>query len=350
MTLSEKITFCRKARGWSQEDLAEQLGVSRQSVSKWESGASVPELDKVIQLASVFGITTDALLLDALSPDSAAAPASDAAPADAAAPAEAAPPMDAAPPLREISGPEARDFIATTETASRRLAPAVAACVLSPAPLLLLLVLAGVHLVPFTEGAAVGAGVAVLLVMVAAAVAVMIRCGFALQPYEYISKETFLLSPELSALVRQRREDYHPRFVRAVTTGVTLCILGVVPLILAATMDTAETWVTELRVILSVDLLLVLVSIAVYLFVRAGMVHGCYTQLLQEEDFTPQNKRAEQTVSGPYWCLITAVYLAASFLTGRWDKTWIIWPCAGVLYGAIAAMFSARNRDDQNPR
>ena len=62
MKLSEKILSLRTARGLSQGDLAEKLDVSRQSVSKWETGQSVPDLDKIIKLADFFGVTTDYLL------------------------------------------------------------------------------------------------------------------------------------------------------------------------------------------------------------------------------------------------------------------------------------------------
>lgn len=62
MNLSEKILRLRTARGMSQGDLAEQLGVSRQSVSKWETGQSIPDLDKIIKLADLFGVTTDYLV------------------------------------------------------------------------------------------------------------------------------------------------------------------------------------------------------------------------------------------------------------------------------------------------
>ena len=59
MILGEKIIQLRKQREWSQEELASQLGISRQSVSKWESGASIPDLDKIIKMSSLFGVTTD---------------------------------------------------------------------------------------------------------------------------------------------------------------------------------------------------------------------------------------------------------------------------------------------------
>ena len=62
MNLAEKIIMLRKQKGWSQEGLAEQLDISRQSVSKWESGASIPELDKIVKMSSLFGVSTDYLL------------------------------------------------------------------------------------------------------------------------------------------------------------------------------------------------------------------------------------------------------------------------------------------------
>ncbi len=57
MILADKIIENRKKNGWSQEELANRLGVSRQSVSKWESAQAVPDLKKILQLAEVFGVT-----------------------------------------------------------------------------------------------------------------------------------------------------------------------------------------------------------------------------------------------------------------------------------------------------
>ena len=64
MILADKITEERKKNGWSQEELADKLGVSRQAVSKWESAGSTPDLQRVIQLAQLFDVSTDYLLRD----------------------------------------------------------------------------------------------------------------------------------------------------------------------------------------------------------------------------------------------------------------------------------------------
>ncbi len=70
MTVCEKILRLRKDSGLSQEAFAEKLGVSRQSVSKWESGAAVPDIDKIVTMSELFGVSTDYLLKeDASEPD-----------------------------------------------------------------------------------------------------------------------------------------------------------------------------------------------------------------------------------------------------------------------------------------
>lgn len=73
MTLGEKIISLRKSRGLSQEELAITLGVSRQAVSKWETGDATPDTDKVVALADYFDTTTDWLLRD-IEPERAPAP------------------------------------------------------------------------------------------------------------------------------------------------------------------------------------------------------------------------------------------------------------------------------------
>jgi transcriptional regulator with XRE-family HTH domain len=64
MNISEKIVLCRKALGISQEELAAMLNISRQAVSRWETGAAMPDTEKIIQLSRVFAVSTDYLLLD----------------------------------------------------------------------------------------------------------------------------------------------------------------------------------------------------------------------------------------------------------------------------------------------
>ena len=69
MKLSDKITTLRKSNGWSQEDLAEQLNVSRQAISRWENGTALPDANNILQLSKLFNVTTDYLLNEDYSSD-----------------------------------------------------------------------------------------------------------------------------------------------------------------------------------------------------------------------------------------------------------------------------------------
>ena len=69
MILADKIILLRRRKGWSQEELAERLGVTRQSISKWEGAQSAPELDKILKMSEVFGVSCDFLLKDELEPE-----------------------------------------------------------------------------------------------------------------------------------------------------------------------------------------------------------------------------------------------------------------------------------------
>lgn len=64
MTFGEKLQYLRKEQNWTQEQLAEQIGISRQSLSKWELDAATPDTEHVVRLSRLFGVSTDALLLD----------------------------------------------------------------------------------------------------------------------------------------------------------------------------------------------------------------------------------------------------------------------------------------------
>ena len=64
MIIGEKISLLRKRNGWSQEELADKMNVSRQSVSKWESAASIPDMNRILEMSRIFDVSCDYLLKD----------------------------------------------------------------------------------------------------------------------------------------------------------------------------------------------------------------------------------------------------------------------------------------------
>ena len=163
MILAEKIMKLRKQNGWSQEELAAKLNISRQSVSKWESTASIPDLDKIIKLSEIFGVSTDYLLKDELEEDTNAAAVKDTYDAE-----------NEDEKLHVISLDEANAYMELVENASKKIAAGVMACILSPVLLIILGGMSEYRVIDITENMAGGIGVSVLLLIVAAAVAVFI--------------------------------------------------------------------------------------------------------------------------------------------------------------------------------
>ena len=314
MILAEKITALRKKNGWSQEELAMQLNVSRQSVSKWESAASIPDLDRILQLSRLFGVTTDYLLKD-----------------DAEE--LAAPDVYTEEPKRSVSFDEANAFLREARLSAWRIAIGVALCILSP---IALIVLSGVaEYVPgmLTENAALGLGFTILLLLVCGGAVLFVFSGMKLSPYEYLEREAISLQYGVEGLAKVWKEGSEPRIRFCTLLGIALCILSVVPFFLTIALSG-----TELSTVCAVGGLLFLVACGAPLLVWAGIAKGSLQRLLQEGDYSPGNTPASRRmgpVSGIYWSAVTALYLFVSFLTGRWDRTWIVWACAGVLFSVV---------------
>ena len=150
MILAEKIAQLRRQKGWSQEELANHLQVSRQAVSKWEGGASIPDLDKILKLSALFEVSTDYLLKDELEAPEVRA--------------QSVVEETVREPLRTVTMDEANDYLALVQVSCGRMAVGVGLCILCPAALLLLG--AWADGTP-REDFAAGAGIIILLVLVA---------------------------------------------------------------------------------------------------------------------------------------------------------------------------------------
>ena len=92
---------------------------------------------------------------------------------------------------------------------------------------------------------------------------------------------------------------------------------------------------------------LCLIAVGVFLIVRACIIWGGFQILLEEGDYSRVEKsdaKKMAPISGIYWSLVTAIFLGYSFFTNHWDRSWIIWPVAGVAYGVIYGIMRAMKR------
>ncbi|MBR2738980.1 MAG: helix-turn-helix transcriptional regulator [Lachnospiraceae bacterium] len=331
MILADKIIELRKKNGWSQEDLAEMLDVSRQSVSKWESAQSVPDMNRILKLSEIFGVSTDFLLKDEMEmPQSSEYTATASASEDIL-------------PVRSVSMEEASAFMEHRDRASVRVSLGVMMCILSPVVLVLLLGLRDAGVVRIAENAAGGFGLIVLFLLVGGAVALFIINGLHGKRFEYLEEERIDTAYGVDSIVKDRREKYRQTYAVQLVTGIVLCVLCVIPIF-------AAVWIfadNEAAGIVSTAALLVMLAIGVMLIVRSGVIWDGFHILLQEGEHSVEQKeedRKNQNLSTIYWCSATALYLALSFLTGEWHRTWILWPVAGAAYGIVTAVARVMRR------
>lgn len=327
MILADKIIDLRKKNGWSQEELASQLGVSRQSVSKWESGQSIPDLDRILKMSIIFGVSTDYLLKDDAEPIDDAAPTVDA-------------PQASDETARLITMEDAYHYLSMVQMAAPRIARGVTLCILSPIVLFLLGGLSdeeGSFLLP--EWSVPAVGLPVLLLFVVCGIAQFILYGRQLEAYEFLEKQPIELAYGVRGVVEKRKNDYAAQHSQRLMIGVSICILAVVSLFIGAALEGVHE--TTMYPVLGFIIMLAIAAIGVHFLVLTCTIQGGYQRLLEEGDYSREKKlhnRKNEPIATAYWCLVTAGYLLWSFLTWDWGRTWIVWPVAGVFYGAVVAV------------
>ena len=317
MILADKIIDLRKKNGWSQEELAEKLGVSRQSVSKWEGAQSVPDMGRVVQMSELFGVSTDYLLKDSLGKEE---PSED---------------TETDSLRRTVSMEEANAYLQAKEINARHIAVGVLLCILSPICLILVCGAQEFQLISLSEAQAAGIGVAVLLLMVCGAVALFVTSGLRSSRFNYLDVLSIDTLYGVDGMARERREQFRPTRNLQLTLGIVLCVLAVIPVFVSLILyGDAE----HFGHLIAVAILLVMVAIGVLLIVRCSILWGAYQRLLEEGEYSRESKEANRQMApfcSIYWGLVTAGFLAWGFLTNSWDRCWIVWPVAGVAFGAV---------------
>lgn len=310
MILADKIIDLRKKAGLSQEELAEKLGVSRQSVSKWEGAQSTPDLNRILQLSEIFGVSTDYLLKEDIET------AQEVPSADTS--------EETEPPLRRVTMEEANKFLELNEKKALMIPVGVAGTILSVIPPIIC---------SSIDGAPDVIGVVLMFLIIAASVSLFIISGMLSKPFEFLEKEGIDTEYGVSGMVKDKQAKHRAIAIRDIVIGVMLCILSPVPAIISG--DSAAAPI----------LLLCMIAAGVFLFVRTGITSGGYEKLLEEGQFTKEKKLADNNeklvaIMGIYWLIVTAAYLLWSFLTNRWDITWVVWPVAGLLCGVVKLSFN----------
>ncbi len=318
MIFADKLIHLRKKAGWSQEELAEALNVTRQSVSKWEGAHSIPELDKIILLSKVFGVSTDYLLKDEIEDHEIG---------------------ESAEPLKKrVSMETANSFLEAKRAVSKPMAIAAFLCIISPIMLLLLAVLSEGNYVATNLAAAVG--IITMLVLIAIAVAIFILCANKTSEFDFLDSESFETEYGVRGMIEERKKRFKAHYTKNNIIGTSLCILSLVPLFVGIALDESN----DLLTVAMLCVMLLSVAVGIIFFVSAGVVWGSFERLLEEGDFSREKKhtaKATSVASIVYWLVAVSAFLLFAFLSNEYEYAPIILITAGILYPTIPAIVNA---------
>ncbi len=286
MSLAENLQYLRAREGVTQEQLAERLDVSRQSVSKWESAASYPEMDTLLKLCDMFQVDMDTLLRGS---------------------------------VENSLSEDTAGYDRFMTLYARKIAGGVSAIVGSVALWSFLSAL-GLSEMP---------GTAMLLLVIAAAAVVFIASGM---EEEHFRKKHPVI-PDF--YTEPQKERFHRRYIWYIAGGVGAILLGVVMMVLAFTVlperEPYESYIGAA--------FLAVVACAVYFLIYGGMLEDKYNiaKYNRQNNPTPEDRsrrRRATTACSVIMILATAVFLFAGLAYYKWNWAAIIYPVGGVLCGA----------------
>lgn len=325
MVLAEKIVQLRKQLGLSQEELAEKMNVSRQSVSKWESTQSIPDLNKILMLAEIFSVTTDFLLKDKQETVEITEPAQHS--------------------NKQITLEQALTYVDSKLAKSVLEIKGTILCICSAIPLFFFLAMADSGKLGMTEELAPVLGVVSLLIIISISISFFVKTNQYDDDIKYIDNELFELAYGVHSAIKAKLKQFRPSHNFKTVVGTFFFIVSSVPLIFVSIlMDSFELTLLMLIVLLG------MIAIGVGIIAPTDAKFDAYNWILQEGDTqtnkSKHSKRAEK-LAAFYWPLLTALSLGWSFWTRDWGITWLVWPVGAVLFAALVGLADLLDKDEQ---
>lgn len=298
MSLGTNIQFYRKQKNMTQEDLAEFMNVSRQTVSKWESDTAFPETDKLITLSDYFGCTLDEL----------------------------------------IKGNVEESFTEDAAGYDKEMNSFTRAICLGTAT-----VLAGVTTLLFTVVLGLDETIAAAIFMLFVTVGTAIFIVSGIRHDSYV-KENPNIKPFYSI---EQIKAFRNKFPAVIAGGTVLVLFGVIALMVMQSFVgkiAPDVMTEESFDALCAAVLLLCVTVAAPLFIYGGMQYAKYDieEYNKENDpDKPFEDRLMSAISGGIMLAATIVLFIMGFCFNNWELCWIGYPIGGVLIGIVHCIFSA---------
>jgi len=294
MSFGENLQFYRKSRELTQEDFAECMGVSRQTVSKWESDTSFPEMEKLIQMCTMFGCTMDTLVRGDAEKEQA---------------------TDSAGYDRQMNG------------FSKAMATGV------------FLILLGVSLLLFMGGFGVAAGIAVSVLLAFIIVAVAIFVVFGMKNDAFEKKHPYIVP----FYTEEQKDAFKNRFIYLIAGSVVAIMLGVlIMIVMCEVIERPAVFSQEMWEAVAAGILLFIIGAAAAVMTYAGIQYDKYNveRYNRIHDPDPETKKRQDLVGRVCACIMlfaTLIYVVTGLAWSMWETTWWVFPAGGILCAIVSA-------------
>lgn len=317
MIFADKLISLRKKYGISQEELADKLNVTRQSVSKWEGAQSLPDLQKMIQISQMFGVSTDVLLKDELSLDEGAFAQSQVI-------------------VKKITTEQVTEILQHTKRKSVLFGIATAFCFLAFAMVWLFMSLSNVIDEYVRNLSSILAAVS-LFTLIVTAVSIFAYASHRNRKYKYLNNAVLKMSAETSEIVDNAQDNYQVWYIVKKIIGLALCVLSLLPVLISDVFDS----LVDNSVYLAVFICLFMLSVGSAILVSNAIRWNVFTLLLQQRQFAKDISKTNALIgkiSIVYWPIVLLVYILVGVMSLAWGVCGVILLVAVVVYILVVSI------------
>lgn len=321
MDTGQKIYNLRKQYGYSQEELAEKLNVSRQSVSKWENGSSIPEITKIIELSNLFNVTTDYLLKEEvyknkISLDKMEREVCGGVNLDKELPKstifnETIETNNKKRNIKTLDRTEAESYICNKKEYGKKIGSGVMLCIIAP--------IAPILFNSYENALGNSIGIIILFIFIAIAVGIFIFANSSSSDWDLKNYDDFVLDSLGESYIKEQYDIFKVTRTKRIIASVIIYITMSLPLIIGTFFGVSGFMINCL-----VSILLFLCSIATYINVSTENVNDGYKFLLK----LTESESSTEIHKYELWAFVVGIYLVISISTDRWDISWIIFVIA----------------------
>lgn len=291
MSISENLQILRKSKNMSQEELAEKLNVSRQAVSKWESGSGYPETEKIISICEIFDCSMDELVKGKIAND-----------------------------IKE----EKSNYDSVMTSVAKGIATGVG------------IILLGTSIMMTIMGLGVGGEqshlIGVIAVLVAVVFAVPMFIVYGTKNENFIKK-----NPKVANVYSEAEiEKGSTKYTALLACGISIILLGVVAMFVLMGLKVFGD-----NSMLPVAVLLYFVTVGVITLIYSGKMKEKFDIETYNKQNTDEAKSESDKVGkicGVIMMLATAIFLTLGFTMNLWHINWVVFPIGGILCGIVATI------------